>query len=60
MVVKSGGPGNDILIGGPGNDTIQGQGGADTLIGGSGNDSLDSDTLGTVDLIGDLLDGGAG
>ncbi|NEQ61178.1 MAG: calcium-binding protein [Moorea sp. SIO4A1] len=52
--------GANRLDGNGGNDTIQGQGGADTLIGGSGNDSLDSDTLGTVDLIGDLLDGGAG
>ncbi|NER45715.1 MAG: hypothetical protein F6J92_03310 [Symploca sp. SIO1A3] len=48
------------LDGNGGNDTLEGQGGADTLIGDSGDDSLDSDTLGTVDNIGDLLDGGAG
>nr|WP_287256773.1 calcium-binding protein [Moorena sp. SIO4E2] len=52
--------GANRLDGNGGNDTLLGQGGADTLIGGSGNDSLDSDTLGTVDTIGDLLDGGAG
>src|SRR5919199_1216702 len=55
-----GGAGNDSLDGLAGNDTLLGQGGADTLIGGSGNDSLDSDTLATVDTIGDRLDGGDG
>jgi Ca2+-binding RTX toxin-like protein len=55
-----GGSGNDSLDGGRGDDRLYGQGGADTLIGGSGNDLLDSDTLFTLDTIGDRLDGGAG
>jgi Ca2+-binding RTX toxin-like protein len=50
----------NFLDGNSGNDTISGQGGADTLVGGAGNDSLDSDTLGAVDLVGDSLDGGSG
>lgn len=48
------------LDGNSGDDTIYGQGGSDTLIGGNGNDVLDSDTLATVDRLGDVLDGGAG
>lgn len=51
---------NNVLRGNDGNDRLLGQGGADTLIGGSGNDSLNSDTLGAVDSIGDRLDGGDG
>lgn len=55
-----GGTGDDLLDGGVGNDRLIGQGGEDTLIGAEGDDYLDSDTEGTVDLVGDLLDGGSG
>ncbi|MDR0781706.1 MAG: M10 family metallopeptidase C-terminal domain-containing protein [Pseudomonadales bacterium] len=61
-----GGTGNDILIGndaanelrgGAGNDILRGGLGGDRLFGGDGNDIIE---IGGNDLLGDVIDGGAG
>lgn len=55
--------GNDVLNGGDGDDYIFGNGGIDTMSGGNGNDHIYSsniDRAGAPDLLGDVMNGGAG
>jgi serralysin len=62
-IFLGGTPGNDQLTGGDGDDYIFGNGGSDTMSGGNGNDQIYStniDRAGAPDLLGDVMNGGAG